>query len=302
MDATIQTTATETPSAIGSSRITVQTRRRSAQKRRAAKIFDSSSVPGSELRKGRTLWLVDIENILGAGFATREDIRRTWTEFTRHMGIAADDLVIIGCAHHLGVTAIFEVDPRIQFVFRSGPDGGESALIDHVDPAWAARRFNWVVIASGDHAFTPWVLHARSLGMRAWQVTGRGASSVQLASACDVHTHLRLGTRDRTVDPSPARVTPASPQGWSLPRFCADTTSDGAESSLQSQVAPNRRNAVGQPTRRGGHSRNRSRVHAVDGARHASGRLARAHRAALRLEGLTTTGEPIPSRDRGLSR
>lgn len=279
MDTITQTTATDSRCTADSGRRPVQNRRRSAQKRRAAMTFDAESVSGGTMRRGRTLWLVDIENILGAGSATREEIRRTWMTFTRHMDIPADDLVIIGCAHHLGITAIFEVDPQVRFVFRSGPNGGENALMDHVDPVWAARRFNWVVIASGDHAFTPWVLRARSLGMRSWQVTGRGLPSAQLAAACDLHTHLRLDTWGTAGSPSPLHVAATDPQEQALPRFTPENSSEATVRSQKVRPVPGRTDTATRSTRSVRYSRKRSGGHTRVWARHASASPTPAHRS-----------------------
>ena len=114
------------------------------------------------------------------------------------------DHVVVATSHHAAFTAWFEL-PRtgIQLAVRSGPSGADYALLDALDLQHAAKRYDWLVIASGDGIFASTARRAQLLGMRTWQVSGIGRSSVPLTRACRLHSHLNLGPRSH-LDPAVA--------------------------------------------------------------------------------------------------
>lgn len=167
-------------------------RRRSAQKARAERKLVPTYRDGSQLRQGRTLHLVDIENLIGDGGATTQMIRTVWETYRAVAGIHEGDTVFIGCASYTGRNALLAIQDNVRFIWRNGEDGGENALMDMVDPGWAARRFEWVVIASGDGGFVPWVRQARARGIKTWLISGNAQVSVALRGICQLHSRLKL--------------------------------------------------------------------------------------------------------------
>jgi hypothetical protein len=105
---------------------------------------------------GRTLALADIENLCGVDPRTleAEQVARVLERFRIDAGLRPDDLMVVGANPRLAL----RVGPAATgclLRFGSGPDGADQALLGELaDPAWIDRRFDRVVIGSGDHIFT----------------------------------------------------------------------------------------------------------------------------------------------------
>lgn len=170
-------------------------------------------------RRGRTVFVLDLENLSGGGTTTPQDLARTLNILLDVMPIGAMDVVYSGMSHHfaaqnLPVLAAVSLHPAL----RSGPDGGENAVLDQIDVNRLARRFDNLVIGSGDHAFVPLARQAARLGMTVWQVTGRGGVSRDLWRACSLHTRLNLGDMPEALPQPPARGRSAGDLGSRTPQ------------------------------------------------------------------------------------
>lgn len=73
-----------------------------------------------------------------------------------------------------------------------GVDGADRALIEYTDLAHIARRFDTLVIGSGDHAFIDVAYRARVLELRVIVVSRPGALSRRLAPYADVMIEMPL--------------------------------------------------------------------------------------------------------------
>lgn len=106
--------------------------------------------------RGRTLHLVDIENIVGVDprVATRGDYIDSARAYDQASNRALGDHLVVGCnpVNFLNASAAF---PGSQLLGYYGPDGGERAIIESVNAAFVCRAYFRVVIGSGDHAFAP---------------------------------------------------------------------------------------------------------------------------------------------------
>jgi hypothetical protein len=100
----------------------------------------------------RALHLVDVENLAGEprpGRSTVEAIRRDYVAQVRP---APEDHIVIACNHG----ACLEVGlgwPNARLLARSGPDGADHALLEVLNTEDVCRRFDTVVLASGDGIF-----------------------------------------------------------------------------------------------------------------------------------------------------
>ena len=76
-------------------------------------------------------------------------------------------------------------------VGNNGPDGADQAILAAVDLDRIAQRYQRIVIASGDAAFT-WVAQSlRDRGLLVYNVTRtRASQSRRLREACHVSLHL----------------------------------------------------------------------------------------------------------------
>jgi len=154
--------------------------------------------PVAPLRRGRAIHLVDLENLMGTAAPAPGVTAQTWDSY--RVFVQPGDHVVVATSHHAAFTAWFEL-PRtgIQLAVRSGPSGADYALLDALDLQHAAKRYDWLVIASGDGIFASTARRAQLLGMRTWQVSGIGRSSVPLTRACRLHSRLTLSPATRVL-------------------------------------------------------------------------------------------------------
>lgn len=141
------------------------------------------------LRDGRTLHAVHADNLTGTASPTEEEVRAAWNAYRAL--IQPGDQVIVACSHHSAPAVWFAVGDQVQRLARSGPGGAGLALLDAVDLEYTAARFEWLVVASGDHIFAPLLHSARLAGLRTWRVTGAGRCSQALYREAQVHSRLR---------------------------------------------------------------------------------------------------------------
>lgn len=142
----------------------------------------------------RTFHIVGIENI--AWDAPRsldtQRCRDCWQAYREAVALQPEDGVLLGCCRATALCVGLGIPTGRQFVVgHNGPDGADQAILAAVDLDHIARRYQRVVIASGDAAFT-WVAQAlRERGLLVYNVTGTHASqSRRLREACHVSSHL----------------------------------------------------------------------------------------------------------------
>lgn len=145
----------------------------------------------------RVLHLVDVENLLGGPNFTPE--RAAWV----HRAYAATapngrvNQVIVATSHRAAPSTWFAWPESARRLVRSGPDGADDALLHVLAAESVERRFDHVVIGSGDHIFA---FRARRL-----QNDGRQVSVVAVRGS--LSNQLRLAVADiRFLDAPPAAV------------------------------------------------------------------------------------------------
>lgn len=134
--------------------------------------------------RSRALVLLDLENLAGdplVGLAAAQEVVR---RVLRSAEIRTGDHVIVGCNPRLGLTAAAAC-PGARLVIGCGPDGADRALLATVEPDDAARRFERVVIGSGDHAFAPLARALRLRGVDVTVISRPGSCSQHLVPAAD---------------------------------------------------------------------------------------------------------------------
>jgi hypothetical protein len=114
---------------------------------------------------GRTLHVIDIENLM-AGPRSGIDLVRTASAAYRDcLPISTKDLVIVAANPGLAIDVAREWKGS-QVKFRKGPDGADLALLEYLaDVDDIVRRFDRVVIGSGDGIFAAIVNQLRSKGI-----------------------------------------------------------------------------------------------------------------------------------------
>lgn len=142
---------------------------------------------------GRALHWVDIENLAGNPAADADRITRIWAAYRGGVPISKSDHVVVASCSQFAKTAWFVLPATgIQRRVRDGADGAELALLDEFDVEATARRFDRLVIASGDGRFTEAALTARAAGLHVHHVVGLSQPARRLTAAVTTHSRLRL--------------------------------------------------------------------------------------------------------------
>jgi hypothetical protein len=144
---------------------------------------------------GRTLHLVDIENLCGGPFATLEQLEPSVDAYRRAVAVRPGDHVVIACNRGLLLEAGLAW-PGARLRVGNGPDGADLALLDAAVPDYVASRYDRVVIGSGDGIFADRAHELRSAGLVVAVVSRRESLSARLADVAQL-------VRELVVEPTP---------------------------------------------------------------------------------------------------
>ena len=140
-----------------------------------------------ELRKidkaTRKLFVVDIENAVGAGRIDEEACRRVKSRIERVYKPEDDDLTVIGVSHPNNVFPAASWEGA-RVLKRDGHDGADLALEGVLSGEDVEGRFGEVVIVSGDGLFSEQAARLRSLGVKVTVDSRASGLSRRLAASC----------------------------------------------------------------------------------------------------------------------
>lgn len=130
----------------------------------------------------RTAYFLDLDNLVGTGRPTRQQIDELFAQFENVFKPRSWDQVYCAGTRSTVAQAGFA---RPGYVVRSGegPDGADRRLLEFADPDWLSGRFGRVVIGSGDGVFSELVAELRRRGIQVELLTGRGFLSQTLHHA-----------------------------------------------------------------------------------------------------------------------
>jgi hypothetical protein len=131
----------------------------------------------------RTLHVIDLENLASGVGKSQGEFLDVMDRYRSVARIAIDDLVEVAIDASAWRRVVFALPPSWRVRFGYGRDGADHALLDAIDPRVAARRFDRVVIGSGDGAFAELVEGLTGAGQRVDVVSHRDALSRRLARA-----------------------------------------------------------------------------------------------------------------------
>ena len=131
----------------------------------------------------RTLHLMDIENLLGTGRPAECEVLEALEQYSELVDIAGPNQVIVACNHGAArvVGCCLGEGPRL--LIRSGHDGADLALLEVLCCENVERRFDHLVLASGDGIFTARVAEITSLGIPVTVVARRESLAARLRLA-----------------------------------------------------------------------------------------------------------------------
>lgn len=148
---------------------------------------NGNAVTGSRRKVGaaRTLYLVDLENVVGHGQMTAVEAEWAWADLTAQLSIRPGDLAVVATGRGSAVQAAFAVRPH-RLRIGHGIDGADLQLLQVLDTEPIAARYDRVVLVSGDAIFTEAIAR-----LGAW-----GVEVVVAAHASRLAARLRLAAHD----------------------------------------------------------------------------------------------------------
>lgn len=132
---------------------------------------------------GRSLHLIDIENLMGGPDGGGLALRRTVADYQEAELVVDGDHVIMGANPRLGIAAKASW-PNARLVVRGGPDGADIALLETVsDVRFIAARYDRIVVGSGDGVFEVVVREYRSCGLAVGVISRQRSLSYALGAS-----------------------------------------------------------------------------------------------------------------------
>lgn len=148
----------------------------------------------------RRYFLVDVENATHGAKATRQELADLWKVLTEQApGVAPHDHVVVGASR--GVARKYRDvigAHNVKWVLGAdAPDGADGALLAAIDLNQVSRRYDELVIFSGDHAFAGLARAAKAAGLAVHVITTehpeqRTMLSRELSAIADTKTLVRL--------------------------------------------------------------------------------------------------------------
>ena len=145
----------------------------------------------------RRLHLVDIENLAGFAWPASEQVAACCRRYADLVNPHGSDLFVLACNHGAGV-AIADGWPGARYLWHSGRDGAELALLEVLSGESVTNRFRTVVLGSGDGAFAG---PAADLALNGVHIT-------VVANCASLSRRLRLAASEVVVFDDDLSATP----------------------------------------------------------------------------------------------
>lgn len=143
--------------------------------------------PARRCPEGRTQHLIDLENLVGGPFPDASAALARLDEYLAASDWQPGDLAVVATNRWLHRRIAFDLPRHLRALPVIGKDGADLALLGWTSPADLARRFDRLVVGSGDHAFVELVAGTAARGVPAWVVGVTGSISARLEAAA-THT------------------------------------------------------------------------------------------------------------------
>lgn len=141
---------------------------------------ESRKLRASWVPAGRRLHLVDIENLCGGSHVDYNLVPIKMDEYEEVVEVAAVDHMIVACSPQLVIPAK-ACRSGARVLIGRGVDGADKALLGAARVADVSRRYDEVVIASGDHIFRKLAIMLRLSGVQVTVVSRASALAAGLA-------------------------------------------------------------------------------------------------------------------------
>lgn len=153
---------------------------------------------------GRTLYVVDVENMVGSCELTVPEVVAVQARIYAVVRPESGAHAVIAASHHNATAAYFGWAGPAQRLVRSGKDGADIVLLEAIaDTAWIVGHYGQVVIASGDHIFANAVAALKAAGVRVIVI----APETGLSSRMRLAAGPNLVSLRTTISPSVKSLT-----------------------------------------------------------------------------------------------
>lgn len=132
----------------------------------------------------RELHLIDIENELGTGEVRAADIARFRAFYLVANNVPTDAHIVVATSSSQGLLEASVGWPGARTVWLPGEDGADRALLEVAYEENIEKRYDKVVIASGDHIFAEAAESLQNLGVKVKVFARAVFISVILRAAC----------------------------------------------------------------------------------------------------------------------
>lgn len=132
----------------------------------------------------RELHLIDIENELGAGRVKAHDIARFRAFYLAVNNVPANAHIVVAASSSQNLLEAAVGWPGARTVWLPGHDGADRALLEVAYEENVEKRYDKVVIASGDHIFAEAAETLQNLGVQVKVFARAVFVSVILRAAC----------------------------------------------------------------------------------------------------------------------
>ncbi len=130
--------------------------------------------------EGRKLHLADVENLCGGSHVSDESVATAMCEYADAAVPGRNDHVIVACSPQLAIPS-HSAEPDARVLVGRGFDGADLALIGAVTTPDVPRRFDAVVIGSGDHIIAGIAASLHLMGVPVTVVSRESSLSASLA-------------------------------------------------------------------------------------------------------------------------
>ena len=127
-------------------------------------------------QKQRTLFLVDIENLVGSGLVYEEEVSQARVNLFSLVTPKNKDCVFVA-ANPMNREAVYEGWPGALYNFRYGQDGADLQIINFFAGIEDLSKYSEVILASGDAGLEPIARKAREMGLKIQIVANRKSCS-----------------------------------------------------------------------------------------------------------------------------
>ena len=132
----------------------------------------------------RELHLIDIENELGSGQVKAADIARFRTFYIKANNVPANAHIVVATSSSQNLLESAFGWPGARTVWLPGHDGADRALLEIAYEENVEKRYDKVVIASGDHIFAEAAEALQNLGVKVKIFARAVFVSLVLRSVC----------------------------------------------------------------------------------------------------------------------